>query len=116
MKRAGRGLIQVTSDFGAGEFTLLRAAAELAQRPTVAAAGSDGDRSPSLERNAAVGRQSVCRRARLYGAGKIAPDRNRVGSAASRHPFLTHSLWHSREALDHNARIARIVNDGELRR
>ncbi len=33
MKRAGTGLIQVNSDFGAGEFPLLRAAAELAQRP-----------------------------------------------------------------------------------
>ena len=33
MKRAGRGVIEVNSDFGPGEFEVLRAAAEVAGRP-----------------------------------------------------------------------------------
>ncbi len=33
MKRAGRGVIEVNSDFGPGEFEVLRAAAEVASRP-----------------------------------------------------------------------------------
>jgi len=30
-----------------------------------------------------------------------------LGLQASRHPFLTHPLWHSLDALDHNAKTAR---------
>src|SRR5207245_3376505 len=39
-----------------------------------------------------------------------------LGLQASRHPFLTHPLWHSLDALDHNAKTARVVNDRDLRR
>ena len=116
MKRAGTGVIQVNSDFGAGEFPLLRAAAELAQRPlslllvqmdiapnrwaeTLAlldAACADG-----LDFTAQVGSRPI---------GIL------LGLQASRHPFLTHPLWHSLDALDHNAKTARVVNDRDLRR
>jgi hypothetical protein len=41
---------------------------------------------------------------------------NLLGLQASRHPFITHPLWHSLEALDHNAKTARVVNDRDLRR
>src|SRR5258708_23645903 len=39
-----------------------------------------------------------------------------LGLQASRHPFLTHPLWRSLDALDHNAKTARVVNDRDLRR
>jgi len=116
MKRAGTGVIQVNSDFGAGEFPLLRAAAELAQRPlslllvqmdiapnrwaeTLAlldAACADG-----LDFTAQVGSRPI---------GIL------LGLQASRHPFLTHPLWHSLDALDHNAKTACVLNDRDLRR
>ena len=116
MKRAGTGVIQVNSDFGAGEFPLLRAAAELAQRPlslllvqmdiapnrwaeTLAlldAACADG-----LDFTAQVGSRPI---------GIL------LGLQASRHPFLAHPLWHSLDALDHNAKTACILSDRDLRR
>jgi N-acyl-D-aspartate/D-glutamate deacylase len=116
MKRAGSGVIQVNSDFGAGEFTLLRAAAELARRPlslllvqmdiapdrwSETLLSLDGACADGLDFTAQVGSRPI---------GIL------LGLQASRHPFLTHPLWRSLEALDHNARIARIVNDGDLRR
>jgi N-acyl-D-aspartate/D-glutamate deacylase len=116
MKRAGTGVIQVNSDFGAGEFALLRTAAELAQRPlslllvqmdiapdrwSETLASLDGACGDGLDFTAQVGSRPI---------GIL------LGLQASRHPFLTHPLWHSLEALDPNARTARIVNDRELRR
>ncbi len=117
MKRAGSGVIQVNSDFGPGEFTLLRAAAELAQRPLSLLLVQMADRPQSLERDAGVSWTGAC----ADGLDVTAQVGSRpigilLGLQASRHPFLTHPLWRSMEALDHNVRIARIVNDGELRR
>jgi N-acyl-D-aspartate/D-glutamate deacylase len=116
MKRAGMGVIQVNSDFGPGEFAMLRAAAELAQRPlslllvqmeiapdrwNETLARLDAACAEGLDFTAQVGSRPI---------GIL------LGLQASRHPFLTHPLWHSLEALDHNARTARIVADRELRR
>jgi N-acyl-D-aspartate/D-glutamate deacylase len=116
MKRAGTGVIQVNSDFGLGEFAKLRAAAELAERPlslllvqmdiapnrwSETLASVDAACAEGLDFTAQVGSRPI---------GIL------LGLQASRHPFLTHRLWHSLEALDHNVRIARIVNDPDLRR
>ncbi len=116
MKRAGTGVIQVNSDFGAGEFPLLRAAAELAQRPlslllvqmdiapnrwAETLASLDAACAEGLEFTAQVGSRPI---------GIL------LGLQASRHPFLTHPLWNSLDALDHNARTTRLVNDRDLRR
>ncbi len=116
MKRAGTGVIQVNSDFGAGEFSLLRAAAELAQRPlSVLLVQMDiapnrwSETLASLDRACAEGLDFTAQ----VGSRPIGV---LLGLQASRHPFLTHPLWHSLQALDHNGRIARIVNDRDLRR
>ncbi len=116
MKRAGTGVIQVNSDFGAGEFPLLRAAAELAQRPlslllvqmdiapnrwAETLASLDAACADGLDFTAQVGSRPI---------GIL------LGLQASRHPFLTHPLWRSLDALDHNAKTARVVNDRDLRR
>jgi N-acyl-D-aspartate/D-glutamate deacylase len=116
MKRAGTGVIQVNSDFGAGEFAKLRSAAELGERPlslllvqmdiapnrwSETLASVDAACAEGLDFTAQVGSRPI---------GIL------LGLQASRHPFLTHPLWHSLEALDHNARITRIVNDHDLRR
>lgn len=116
MKRAGSGVIQVNSDFGPGEFTLLRAAAELAQRPLslllvqmAIAPDRWSETLHSVDRACADGLDVTAQ----VGSRPIGI---LLGLQASRHPFLTHPLWHSLEALDHTARVARVVNDGELRR
>src|SRR5262245_35467141 len=101
MRRAGTGVIQVNSDFGAGEFAMLRAAAELAQQPlslllvqmdiapnrwSETLASLDEACADGLDFTAQVGSRPI---------GIL------LGLPASRHPFLTHPLWHSLEGLDH---------------
>jgi N-acyl-D-aspartate/D-glutamate deacylase len=116
MKRAGTGVIQVNSDFGEGEFALLRAAAELANRPlslllvqmeiapnrwSETLASLDQACAEGLDFTAQVGSRPI---------GIL------LGLQASRHPFLTHPLWKPLEGLDHKTQTARIVNDRQLRR
>jgi len=116
MKRARTGIIQVNSDFGAGEFPLLRAVAELGERPLsvllVQMAISPGRWAETL---ASV--DQAC----ADGLGVTAQVGSRpigilLGLQASEHPFLTHPLWLELQALDHETRIARLTNDNELRR
>jgi len=116
MKRAGTGVIQVNSDFEAGEFQLLRAVAELAERPlsvllvqmgiaperwAETLASVDEACADGLEFTAQVGSRPV---------GIL------LGLQASQHPFLTHPLWLDLQSLDHETRIARLSGDHELRR
>src|SRR5215469_4909886 len=116
MKRAGTGVIQVNSDFGPGEFQVLRAMAERAQRPLSLllvqmeiAPDRWNETLSSLDEACAEGLDFTAQ----VGSRPIGI---LLGLQASRHPFLTHPLWQSLEPLDHNARIARIVNDSDLRR
>ncbi|MCH2201498.1 MAG: amidohydrolase family protein [Fuerstiella sp.] len=115
MKRAGTGIIQVNSDFGAGEFQLLRAVAELAERPlsvllvqmaiaperwAQTLASVDEACADGLEFTAQVGSRAI---------GIL------LGLQASQHPFLTHPLWHELQTVDHKTRVDRLVNSSELR-
>ena len=116
MKRAGTGLIQVNSDFGEGEFALLRAAAELAGRPLsvlLVQMAIAPDRW--AETLAAVDR------AYADGLDVTAQTGSRpigvmLGLQASQHPFVTHPLWQELQQLDHETRIDRLTSDSELRR
>ena len=115
MKRAGTGVIQVNSDFGAGEFQLLRAVAELAERPLsvllvqmVIAPGRWAETLASVDQACADGLDVTAQ----VGSRPIGI---LLGLEASQHPFLTHPLWHELQALDHETRIARLTNDSELR-
>ncbi len=116
MKRAGTGLIQVNSDFGEGEFPLLRAMAELAERPlsvllvqmaiapdrwAQTLASVDQACADGLDVTAQVGSRPI---------GIL------LGLQASMHPFVTHPLWQELLALDHEVRIARLTSEPELRR
>jgi N-acyl-D-aspartate/D-glutamate deacylase len=116
MKRAGTGVIQVNSDFDAGEFQLLRAAAELAGRPLsllLVQMDSAPDRwsqtLASLDRACADGLDFTAQ----VGSRPIGI---LLGLQASRHPFLTHPIWHTLQTLDHDTRVARLVNDRDLHR
>jgi len=116
MQRAGCGVIEVNSDFGPGEFMIMRAAAELAGRPlsvllvqmdvaperwAETLAGIDAACAEGLDFTAQVGSRPI---------GVL------LGLKGSKHPFLTHPLWQELEALDHATRIARLKSDAELRR
>ena len=115
MKRAGTGVIQVNSDFGEGEFPLLRAVAELAERSlsvllvqmaiapgrwAETLASVDQACTDGLDVTAQVGSRPI---------GIL------LGLEASLHPFVTHPLWHELQAFDHETRIARLTDDRELR-
>jgi N-acyl-D-aspartate/D-glutamate deacylase len=116
MKRAGTGVIQVNSDFGAGEFDMLRAAAELAERP-LSLLLVQMDIAPNRWSETLASVNAACAEGLDFTAQVGSrPIGILLGLQASRHPFLTHPLWHSLEALDHNARITNIVNDRDLRR
>src|SRR6185436_4346712 len=116
MKRAGSGVIQVNSDFGAGEFPLLRAAAELAQRP-LSLLLVQMDIAPNRWAETLASLDAACAEGLDFTAQVGSrPIGILLGLQASRHPFLTHPLWHSLDALDHNAKTARIRNDRDLRR
>ena len=116
MKRAGTGVIQVNSDFGAGEFALLRAAAELAERP-LSLLLVQMDIAPDRWKDTLASLDAACANGLDFTAQVGSrPIGILLGLQASRHPFLTHPLWRSLEALDHNARTASIVNDRDLRR
>jgi N-acyl-D-aspartate/D-glutamate deacylase len=116
MKRAGTGVIQVNSDFGAGEFQLLRAAAELAGRPLSLllvqmeiAPDRWSETLASVDRACAEGLDFTAQ----VGSRPISI---LLGLQASRHPFLTHPIWQTLQALDHETRVARLLNDRNLRR
>ncbi len=115
MKRAGKGVIEVNSDFGPGDFQRLRAAAELADRPLSVLlvqvdnapdlwretlAGVDQAVADGLEFTAQVGSRAI---------GML------MGLQSSIHPFTTHPLWQSLSELSDAERVHKLLNDANLR-
>ena len=116
MRRAGKGVIEVNSDFGPGEFALMRQMAELAGRPLSVLlvqvesapdrwketlAGVDRAAADGLECTAQVGSRAV---GLLYGL------------RASRHPLQRNPVWKDLRRLDHGDLVARLRADADLRR
>ena len=116
MRRAGKGVIEVNSDFGPGEFALMRQMAELAGRPLSVLlvqvegapdrweetlAGVDRAVADGLEFTAQVGSRAV---------GVL------FGLQASWHPFQRHPAWKELQGFDHRERVTRLRADDELRR
>ena len=116
MKRAGRGVLQVNSDFGPGEFEALDAAAKLAGRPLScllvqvdAQPGLwretldqiHGVRAQGREANAQVGSRPI---------GVI------MGLETTAHPFVAHPAWRELAKLSPAERYARLSSDADLRR
>ncbi|MCW5745346.1 MAG: amidohydrolase family protein [Alphaproteobacteria bacterium] len=115
MHRAGRGVLEVNSDFGPGEFEALRAAAEIARRPLscllvqvrnepdlwrrtldqIRAARADG-----LEANAQVG----CR-----------PIGVLMGLDTTVNPFAAHPVWAELRKLPAAERCRLLASDAALR-
>jgi len=116
MKRAGRGVMEVNSDFGPGEFEILRAAAEVSGRP-LSVLLLQVNNAPQLWRET---------RAKIHDARKAGVDVNGQvgcrpigvtwGLETSTNPFSTHPAWKAMHNLTPAERYDRLVRDADLRR
>jgi N-acyl-D-aspartate/D-glutamate deacylase len=116
MKRAGRGVIEVNSDFGPGEFEALRAAAQVAGRP-LSVLLLQVNNAPDLWRET---------RAQIHAARKAGLDVNGQvgcrpigliwGLETSTHPFSNHPAWTALSHLTAAQRYQRLRREPELRR
>jgi N-acyl-D-aspartate/D-glutamate deacylase len=116
MKRAGRGVIEVNSDFGPGEFEAMRAAAELSGRP-LSVLLLQVDNAPDLWRETRA-HIHAARAAGLAVNGQVGcrPIGLLMGLETSRNPFSTHPEWLALESLTPAQRCARMQSDAGLRR
>lgn len=116
MRRAGRGVIEVNSDFGPGEFERLRAAAELAGRPLSVLLLQVNDH-PQLWRET-LAQIRAARAAGLAVNGQVGarPIGLTWGLETSTNPFSTHPAWIALRDLAPRERYDRLVRDAALRR
>jgi N-acyl-D-aspartate/D-glutamate deacylase len=116
MKRAGRGVIEVNSDFGPGEFEILRMAAEVSGRP-LSILLLQVNNAPDLWRKT---------RAQVHDARAAGLDVNAqvgcrpiivmMGLETSINPFSAHPAWIEMEHLSPEERFSRLRSDKDLRR
>ena len=116
MKRAGRGVVEVNSDFGPGEFETLRDAAAAAGRP-LSLLLIQVDRAPELWRETLT-QIHAARAAGLDVNAQVGcrPIGIILGLETSVHPFLTHPAWMAMADLSPAQRYERLQRDAELRR
>lgn len=114
LRRAGRGVLQVNSDFGPGEFELLRQATEYSGRP-LSVLLLQSDKSPDLWRetlaNISAGRAAGLAMNAQVGAKGIGI---LMCFDSSRHPFLDHPAWAPLAGLPGSAVAARLRADPAL--
>ncbi len=115
MKRAGKGVIEVNSDFGAGDFERLRAAAEVSGRPLTMLV-LQVDNAPELWRETMDKIDQAVKDGLEFTAqtgsravGVLMSLRSTV------HPFTTHPAWLEMAALSDDERIDRLQRDQGLR-
>lgn len=116
MKRAGKGVLQVNSDFGPGEFEALDAAAKLAGRP-LSVLLVQVDAQPTLWRETLDQVHGV----RAGGRAANAQVGSRpigviMGFETTVHPFAAHPVWRELRKLSPTELHARLAGDADLRR
>ena len=116
MKRAGRGVIEVNSDFGPGEFEVLRNTAEVADRP-LSLLLLQVNNAPELWRDTRA-QIHAARKAGLNVNGQVGcrPIGLTWGLETSTNPFSAHPAWAALNDLSAAERYARLQRDPELRR
>lgn len=116
MRRAGRGVIEVNSDFEAGDFDNLRQLAELSGRP-LSVLLLQVHNAPERWRETLAGIHAA-RKAGLEVTGQVGSRAVNImmGLGATVHPFVTHPLWVAMADLSPAARVARLKAEPELRR
>src|SRR5262245_28459633 len=116
MKRAGRGVLQVNSDFGPGEFEALEAAAKLAGRP-LSCLLVQVDAQPKLWRETLDQIHGVRQAGRMANAQVGSrPIGVIMGLETTAHPFAAHPAWLEMRKLSAPERYARLAADADLRR
>ncbi len=116
IKRAGRGVIEVNSDFGPGEFEALEAAATLAGRP-LSCLLVQVDAQPDLWRETLANIHRM--RARGHEANAQVGSRPIgviMGLETTVHPFAAHPVWRELRDLAPAQRYQRLATDADLRR
>jgi N-acyl-D-aspartate/D-glutamate deacylase len=115
MRRAGRGVLQVNSDFGPGEFEILRAATEVSGRP-LSVLLLQSDKTPDLWRET-LSQIHEARHAGLEVTGQVGSRSigMLMGLETSMHPFAIRAAWQEVADLDPAERLTRLCNDEELR-
>ncbi len=116
MRRAGRGVLEVNSDFGDGDFEVLAAVAREAARP-LSLLLIQVDRAPALWRET-LDAIHAARAAGLSVNGQVGARAIGVllGFEATLNPFASHPTWLSALApLPHAERVARLRTDEGLR-
>lgn len=115
MRRAGRGVLQVNSDFGPGEFEILAAASELSGRP-LSVLLLQSDHAPDLWRQT-LSQIHAARRDGLGVNGQIGsrPIGLVMGLETSMHPLGARPAWQEIADLPPAGRVARLRADASLR-
>ncbi len=116
MKRAGRGVIEVNSDFGPGEFEILRAAAEISGR-TLSVLLLQVNDAPDLWRETRA-KIHAARKAGVNANGQVGcrPIGVMMGLETTIHPFSSHPAWLSMDHLNPAQRFDTLRRDPALRR
>ncbi len=115
LRRAGKGVLEVNSDFGDGDFEILRAAAEAAGRP-MSLLLLQVDNAPDLWRRT-LDQIHAARRAGLDVTGQVGAKSIGVlfGLETSRNPFEQHPAWAPLLPLAPRQRYERLRDDAALR-
>jgi len=115
MRRAGKGVLEVNSDFGDGDFEILRAAAEASGRP-MSLLLLQVDNAPGLWRKT-LDQIHAARRAGLDVTGQVGAKSIGVlfGFETSRNPFENHPAWLPLLPRLPHERVARLRDDAALR-
>ena len=116
MKRAGRGVMEVNSDFGEGDFARLRAAAEISGQP-LSVLLVQVDDAPGLWRQT-LDQVAAARADGLEVTAQVAsrPIGMLMGLEATVHPFTTHPEWCALSDISPRERVERLLRDDGLRR
>jgi N-acyl-D-aspartate/D-glutamate deacylase len=116
MKRAGRGVIEVNSDFGPGEFEIMRAAAHTAGRP-LSVLLLQVNNAPGLWRDTEE-RIHAARAAGVAVNGQVGcrPIGVIMGLETTSNPFCTHPAWVAMNGFSPARRLEALKRDPALRR
>jgi len=115
MKRAGKGVIEVNSDFGPGEFAAMRAAAELSGRPLsclivqVRNAPDLWRETMANIREARAAGVACNGQVHVRGIGMV------IGLETTLNPFQNHPAWMALQDLTPEQRAERLQQDAHLR-
>jgi N-acyl-D-aspartate/D-glutamate deacylase len=115
MHQVNRGVLEVNSDFGEGDFEILRAVTEVSGRP-MSLLLLQVDNAPQLWHKT-LEQIHEARRAGLAVTGQVGAKAIGVllGLETSLHPFMTHPAWLEMSALSARERYLKLRDDEGLR-